>query len=201
MISIIDYGMGNIGSVINMIKKAGGTPELVSDQKGIENAEKLLLPGVGSFDAGMRNLKTRNIDKVIADVVLQKKTPILGICLGMQLLLNGSEEGMLPGLKMIDGFAKKFPANTGSFKIPHMGWTSVAVAKKNKIIEAEPENRFYFVHSYYVECSDKNDVLGSSHYILDFVSMLQKDNIYGAQFHPEKSHKFGFQLFQNFITL
>lgn len=200
-ISIIDYGMGNIGSVINMIKKAGGIPELVSDPKGIENSDKLLLPGVGAFDAGMRNLKERNIDKVISDVVLQKKTPILGICLGMQLLLNGSEEGMLSGLKMIDGFALKFPANTGAFKIPHMGWTSVAVAKENKIIEAEKENRFYFVHSYYVECTNKTDVLGSSHYILDFVSMLQKDNIYGAQFHPEKSHKFGLQLFQNFITL
>jgi len=200
-ISIIDYGMGNIGSVINMIKKAGGIPELVSDPKGIENSEKLLLPGVGAFDAGMRNLKERNIDKVISDVVFQKKTPILGICLGMQLLLNGSEEGMLPGLKMIDGFALKFPTNTGRYKIPHMGWTSVAVEKENKIIEAEQENRFYFVHSYYVECTNKIDVLGSSHYILDFTSMLQKDNIYGAQFHPEKSHKFGFQLFKNFITL
>lgn len=200
-ISVIDYGMGNIGSVVNMIRKAGGMPELVSDPKGIVNAKKLLLPGVGAFDAGIRNLKERNIDKAIIDVVLQKKTPILGICLGMQLLLHGSEEGNLSGLKLIDGIAIKFPTNTGNFKIPHMGWTSVSVVKKNEIIDAELENRFYFVHSYYVDCLDKNDVLGKSNYIVDFVSMLQKDNIYGAQFHPEKSHRFGLQLFQNFITL
>ena len=153
LISIIDYGMGNIGSVVNMVKKAGGIPEVISKADQIISGNELLLPGVGSFDSGMKNLKRLDYIDAIKEAVVLKNIPILGICLGMQLLLNGSDEGNLEGLKLIDGLSLKFPFDP-NFKVPHVGWNDVQIKKNNPLIENDEVNRFYFVHSFRVKCND-----------------------------------------------
>jgi glutamine amidotransferase len=199
---IIDYDMGNIGSVVNMIKKVGGTPIVTSDSKIILSAKRLLLPGVGSFDSGMRNLIAKGLDKTITEAVLVNNIPLLGICLGMQLLLSNSEEGTLNGLDLIKGSAHKFKKSDNLFKIPHMGWNHISIKNASTIlIDLNVESRFYFVHSYYVKCELKEDVLSTSNYINEFVSIFGRNNIYGAQFHPEKSHKYGMKLFKNFLSV
>ncbi|HQT24831.1 imidazole glycerol phosphate synthase subunit HisH, partial [Daejeonella sp.] len=161
----------------------------------------ILLPGVGSFDAGINRLTEKELFDPIVDVVINNKIPLLGICLGMQLLFGTSEEGTLRGLDLIEGEAKKFISPDTKQKIPHMAWNEVSLVKKNALMEGLDENRFYFVHSYYVNCFHEEDVLGRTQYINDFASMVQKDNIYGAQFHPEKSHKYGLRMFQNFLSI
>ena len=200
LISIIDYGMGNIGSVVNMVKKAGGIPEVISKADQIISGNKLLLPGVGSFDSGMKNLKRLDYIDAIKEAVVLKNIPILGICLGMQLLLNGSDEGNLEGLKLIDGLSLKFPFDP-NFKVPHVGWNDVQIKKNNPLIENDEVNRFYFVHSFRVKCNDLENVLGTTDYICTFDSVISNNSIYGAQFHPEKSHKFGLKLFKKYILI
>lgn len=198
MITIIDYGMGNLGSIANMIKKTDHKCLITSDIKEIKQATKLILPGVGSFDNGMRNLTELGMIEVLNQKVLIEKTPILGICLGMQLMTKSSEEGKLSGLKWIDAETKKFASDT--LKIPHMGWNIVKHQKESKLFdECESEKRFYFVHSYYVSSNQEVDVLTNTNYIQDFVSSFEKENIVGVQFHPDKSHKFGMQLLKNFV--
>ena len=200
-ITVIDYGMGNIGSVVNMIKKAGGKPIVSSSIDDIYSAERILLPGVGSFDAGVTQLKEKKLFDPIIEVVNGKKTPLLGLCLGMQLLFNKSEEGVLKGLGLVEGEVKKFISTDTKLKIPHMAWNKVSLERKNDLMEGLDENRFYFVHSYYVNCLNEVDKLGLTNYIIDFVSIVQNGNIYGAQFHPEKSHKYGLRIFQNFLSI
>ncbi|WP_026807997.1 imidazole glycerol phosphate synthase subunit HisH [Aliarcobacter lanthieri] len=198
MIVVIDYGMGNLGSIANMIKKVGYKCLITSDLEEIKKANKLVLPGVGSFDNGMINLERLGIVEVLNQKVLVEKTPILGICLGMQLMTKNSEEGTLPGLGWIDASTKKFMSD--NFKIPHMGWNIIKHKKESKIFDdLNNEKRFYFVHSYFVNCNDENDVLTYTNYIQEFVSSFEKDNIIGVQFHPEKSHKFGMCLIKNFV--
>jgi imidazole glycerol-phosphate synthase subunit HisH len=199
VISIVDYGMGNSGSILNMYKHLEIPAQVVSTPEEIAKAEKLILPGVGAFDTAMRTLK----EKGLLDALNKKaksKTPILGICLGAQLLTKKSEEGTLPGLGWIDAETKKF-----SFKqplnVPHMGWNYIHETRKNKLfagIDAEP--RFYFVHSYHLVCNEPCDI-ATTNYGYDFVSAVQKGNIYGVQFHPEKSHKFGMHVLKNFAEL
>jgi glutamine amidotransferase len=198
MTVIIDYGLGNLGSIANMIKKIGHTSIITSDLEEIKNASKLILPGVGSFDNGMRNLAELGMIEVLNQKVLIEKTPVLGICLGMQLMTKSSEEGKLAGLGWIDAQTKKFISDT--LKIPHMGWNILKHQKESKLFdELESEKRYYFVHSYYVECLNKEDMLTLTTYTHDFVSSFERDNIIGAQFHPEKSHKFGMNLLTNFV--
>ena len=198
MIVVIDYGMGNLGSIANMIKKVGHKCLVSSDLKDITNATKLILPGVGSFDNGMKNLKERGMIEVLNQKVLADKTPILGICLGMQLMTKSSEEGKLSGLGWVDAQTKKFVSDT--LKIPHMGWNIIKHQKSSKLFdEYESEKRFYFVHSYYVDANQKKDILTTTPYTHDFVSSFEKENIIGAQFHTEKSHKFGMNLLKNFV--
>jgi glutamine amidotransferase len=203
MITIVDYGMGNLGSVKNMFKKIGQQTLITSEYKDVENATKILLPGVGSYDSAVKNLKKLNLFELLKKRVLEDNVPILGICLGMQLLTKGSQEGELEGLGFIDGFAKKFDFSNLEQKlpIPHMGWNRVNIKKDSKLIKenSQRENRFYFVHSYAIECKDKEDILTTTHYGYDFVSSFEKDNILGCQFHPEKSHKFGMSIFENFV--
>ncbi len=198
MIVIVDYGMGNLGSIANMIKKVGYKSIITSDLKEVKKATKLILPGVGSFDNGMRNLKELGMIEVLNQKVLIEKTPVLGICLGMQLMTKSSEEGKLSGLGWIDAETKKFVSDT--LKIPHMGWNIIKHQKNSQLFdEIEREKRFYFVHSYCVSCNQEADILTNTNYIQDFVSSFEKENIVGVQFHPEKSHKFGMNLIKNFV--
>ncbi len=198
MIIVIDYGMGNLGSIANMIKKVGYKCIITSDLEEIKKATKLILPGVGSFDNGMKNLENLGMIEVLNQKVLVEKTPILGICLGMQLMTKSSEEGNLLGLGWIEADTKKFVSDT--LKIPHMGWNTIKHQKNSKLFdESENEKRFYFVHSYCVNCNQEVDILTNTNYIQDFVSSFQKENIIGVQYHPEKSHKFGMSLIKNFV--
>lgn len=203
MLVIIDYGLGNLASVLNMFKKIGVQDVCISRDKDIiTNATKLLLPGVGAFDAGMDNLEKSGLIPLLNKKVLQDKTPILGICLGMQLLTNSSEEGTKKGLGLIDAETIKFNLNPEwKLKIPHMGWNYITIKKQNPLISLDSKHRFYFVHSYHVKCNNHEQVLATSHFGNDFTCMVNKDNIYGAQFHPEKSLKFGMSLLTNFANV
>ncbi|WP_035588025.1 imidazole glycerol phosphate synthase subunit HisH [Hippea jasoniae] len=201
MITIINCGMGNVGSVANMIKKVGGKSIITSNRDEVKHAKKLILPGVGAFDNAVKNLKDLGLWDLIKEKVLLEKVPIMGICLGMQLLTKGSEEGELKGFGFIDAYTKKFKFEDNKLKVPHMGWNTVKITKKSKLFEnmENQESRFYFVHSYYVDCYNKNDILTITNYGIDFVSSFENDNIIGVQFHPEKSHRFGMQLLKNFV--
>ena len=203
MITIVDYGMGNLGSVFNMFKKIGVTSKITSDLKEIEKAEKLLLPGVGAFDNAMKRINESGLRPILDYKALEEKIPILGICLGMQLLTLKSEEGKEGGLGWIKAKSKKFQfLKEEKMKVPHMGWNRVFKASLNKLTNDLPEEpRFYFVHSYYVEVENQEDSILKTKYGIEFDSAISNENIYGAQFHPEKSHKFGMKLFENFAKL
>lgn len=202
MITIIDYGAGNVKSVQNMLKKIGVDSILTNTIEEIENATKLILPGVGAYDYGMKNLTSTGIIETLYKKVIQEKTPILGICLGAQMLGHKSEEGVEKGLGWIDMDVKKFNLNNPSLKIPHMNWSHTTPHKKSKLFENMFEDpRFYFVHSYFMSPNNPKDVLCTVDYGGDFVAAVEKDNIYGVQFHPEKSHKFGMKLLENFSNI
>lgn len=203
MIVIIDYGLGNLGSIKNMLSKIGHDSIITSDIEQINNASKLILPGVGSFDQGMHNLNERNLIPVLTEKVITKKTPILGICLGMQLFTAKSDEGTHQGLAWIDAETRKFDPSksTQKYSIPHMGWEYVHQQKTSKLLDEMYEDpKFYFVHAYYIKCKQTEDILLTSEYIEEFHSAFEKENILGVQFHPEKSHKFGMKLLSNFVT-
>ena len=198
MITIIDYGMGNIGSIENMIKKLGFKSLITSDPKIISRSSKIILPGVGSFDEGMKNLSKLKIVAALKEAN-KKGAKILGICLGMQLLTKSSEEGELAGLGFINAKTIKFKLSK-DHKIPHMGWNYVDIKSKNKLtLDLIQKSRFYFVHSYHVVCEDKSNVMMVTNYGVEFTSAIVKNNVFGVQFHPEKSHKFGLKLMENFI--
>lgn len=204
MIAIINYGMGNLGSVLNMLKRLGDYEAIItSDLEKIESAEKLILPGVGSFKKAMENLEKGGFLPILKKKVLQNKTPIMGICLGMQLFFNKSEEGDCNGLGWIEGDVVRFNnKDNKKLNIPHMGWNMVHIKKESNFSkDLYYENKFYFVHSYHAVCRDENDVLMATKYGYEFVSAIERDNIYGFQFHPEKSHKYGKKLFENFMSL
>ncbi len=204
MITIVDYGMGNIGSVYNMLKKVGASAIISSDPVEILRAEKLILPGVGAFDNGMRNLSELGLIEVLNDKVLNGKTHILGICLGAQLLTNKSEEGILPGLGWLDADTVRFsiPSSNKCLKIPHMGWNETVIRRENPLLCGfEDQPRFYFVHSYYLKCNNSEDVIATSTHGIEFAAAVNRLNIWGTQFHPEKSHMFGMNVIRNFCTL
>lgn len=203
LISVLNYGSGNIGSVLNMIRHVGGQAEVMEDAAGVMSAKKILLPGVGSFDNAMRRLARLGLVeplKARADAGV----PFLGVCLGMQLLANASEEGSMAGLGLISGRVRRFRfhGDAAILKIPHMGWNSVTPVRAHPLGQGlEAGARFYFVHSYYYDCEDKGDVLFRSDYGHEFTSGVQRGNVMGVQFHPEKSHRFGMQLIHNFVRL
>jgi imidazole glycerol-phosphate synthase subunit HisH len=199
MITIIDYGIGNVASVKNMLKACGTDCSVSHEPETILQSEKIILPGVGAFDEAMIQLNRLNLSAVIQEFALSDK-PLLGICLGAQLLLDKSEEGEQEGLKLIPGYCKKFQSSK-QLRVPHMGWSEVKFLKQHLLVEQPTTPRFYFVHSYYMVCSDVNDVLGVSEYGKEFVSVVNRKNIFGVQFHPEKSHRFGMQLLKNFVSL
>ncbi len=201
MVTIIDYKTGNLGSIQNMLKKIGETSVITSRKEEIADASKLILPGVGAFDTGMKNLKDLDLIDILNRKVLEDKIPVLGICLGFQLLSNRSEEGILPGLGWINAETLRFKfRNTSEYKIPHIGWNFISIKKESRLFDGMyPDARFYFVHSYFLSISDPNDILASTVYESEFCSAVEKGNIAGVQFHPEKSHKFGMRLLKNFV--
>lgn len=202
MIQIIDYGLGNTGSIFNMLKKIGVESEIVDNPIKLNDGSKYILPGVGSFDNGMKLLKNNNWIEKLNELIILKKNPILGICLGMQLMTKSSEEGIIPGLSWIDADVKKFSFKDNNLKIPHMGWNNINPIKNNKLFyKLNNQSRFYHVHSYYVLLNDSSNEIALTNYSKEFTSSFQKDNIFGVQFHPEKSHKYGMQLLSNFSKI
>ncbi len=203
MIGIINYGLGNINSIQSIIKHVGGNCRIINSISELEDVEKIILPGVGSFDHGMNGLIEGNWIETLNKLVLKNKIPVLGICLGMQLMCKSSEEGQLCGLGWIDAEVKLFNfPEIINLKIPHMGWNTVEVIKQNPLLEKEEnEQRFYFVHSYHVVCNETNDVLAIANHGRDVSAAISHGNIFGVQFHPEKSHKFGMNFFKKYLEL
>lgn len=199
MISIIDYGLGNLASVQNMLRKIGADSRIVSSAEEISSADSMILPGVGAFDRGVKLLHSRGLWTALLDRVGQG-TPILGICLGMQLLTHGSDEGTLDGLGLVPGFTRRFAIKDDSaFKVPHMGWNHVEVVKPNPLIDASAgAQKFYFVHSYLVVLDNSEDELARTKYETLFTAAFQRGKVFGTQFHPEKSHKYGMALMKKF---
>ena len=201
-VNIIDSGYGNIGSVINMLKKVDVAARVCTDSKLIKNASHIILPGVGSFDAGIKGLYERGFYDVIQNEIKTYQIPVLGICLGMQLLFNGSEEGFTSGLGIFDNKLEKIdPTNSDqTLKVPHMGWNFVNFSENSKLGNGFQEDaRFYFVHSYFCKNTKYSYCKGFTNYGNDFTSVVEKDNFFGVQFHPEKSLNFGIKLFKNFL--
>ena len=202
MLTIVDYGVGNLASIKNMLKKIGAEAQISSDPSVISGAEKLILPGVGAFDTCAQKLQESGLTGLLNQKALVEKTPVLGICVGMQLLMSGSEEGLLPGLGWINGKIIRFRQEQlpSELKIPHMGWTDVFPNKSSRLFDNMYEDpRFYFVHSYHPAADNDSDVLVYAQYGYKFAAGLEHENIMGVQFHPEKSHKFGMKLLDNFV--
>ena len=201
MIVIIDYGVGNLASIKNMFKRVGVDAIISSQENDLLNATKIILPGVGAFDTCASQLQQSGLMASLNKKVMEEKTPVLGVCVGMQLLLEGSEEGNQRGLGWIKGKNVRFAQSKmpEGYKVPHMGWTDVTPAKQSRLVEGIAEPRFYFVHSYHAQLTDMTDAVLTADYGYPFVAAVERDNILGVQFHPEKSHQFGMKLFENFI--
>jgi glutamine amidotransferase len=204
VIAVIDYGMGNVKSVANMLRKIGYDSEITNDPLALERAEKVILPGVGAFDAGIEQLKNTGFNSALNELVLGDKVPILGICLGMQLFATSSEEGVTEGLGWLDADVIKFNFSQSArpLKVPHMGWNEVELKGNHPLFkDVTKPMRFYFVHSFHYLCHDKDIALATSTHGYEFVCCVAQNNILGVQFHPEKSHKYGMQLLKNFAEI
>jgi imidazole glycerol-phosphate synthase subunit HisH len=203
IIGIIDTGVGNTGSVHRMLHRLGASTADIRTLKDLQAADRLIIPGVGTFDKGVKALKSSGLFDPIIQKVSNGTTPILGICLGMHLLCQTSEEGNERGLGLIDALVERFqfPKNP-LLKVPHMGWNTVTTMKRNPLLLADGlEQRFYFVHSYKVTPKNKNVIIGKTFYGTEFCSAFSQRNVFGVQFHPEKSHRFGLTLLKNFLEL
>lgn len=200
MITIVDYGSGNLGSIVNMLKRAGFVAKLASSPDQVKSATKLILPGVGSFDFAMKQLKEKDLLGVLNDKALVEKVPVLGLCLGVQLFTNRSEEGQEQGLGWFDAEVVRFKLQDfPGLKVPNMGWCDVLQNKTHLLFDdMHKDPRFYFVHSYHLKAHHAEDVLCTARYGYDYPAGLSRDNISGVQFHPEKSHKYGLKLLSNF---
>ncbi len=201
MVVILDYGIGNINSILNMFRKISVPAVISSDPFVIEGASKIILPGVGHFDYCMQQLKQAAFFDTLQEQALQRKVPVLGVCVGCQMLMESSEEGREPGLAWISGRVIRFRTAdlNKTLKVPHMGWTDVQPKNGCMLYNDISEPRFYFVHSYHIQCAENNLVTATAHYGYDFTASVQQKNIMGVQFHPEKSHKFGMKLYENFV--
>lgn len=202
-VSIVDYGMGNLHSILKKFRRVGTEPIVSSHPADIAGADKLVLPGVGHFGAAMRNLEESGLKAALEDAVMRRGVPILGICLGMQLFAARSEEGDSAGLRWLDAEVVRFRvSDTVRFKVPQMGWNSVEIKKGSPLTRGLPlEPEFYFAHAYHLQCRDPSDVLGETIYDYSFPSAVERNNIFGVQFHPEKSHDVGEALLLNFVAL
>lgn len=202
MITIIDYGSGNLGSILNMFKKVGANANVSAAASDVRSAKGIVLPGVGAFDPAIRNLRATGLIPILEKEVLQGQKPLIGICLGMQLLARESEEGSEEGLGWIGGRVERLSPGAAGLKIPHMGWNSILARSNNWLfgdLEADP--RFYFLHSYHFVCDNEEDVAAETEYGIPFTSVCVHNNILAVQFHPEKSHRFGMTLLRNFADL
>ena len=202
-VAIVDYGLANIRSVVNAFEYLGAEVTLAAEPAALETAARIVLPGVGSFGAGMRGLRARGLVEPLERLVLQERRPYLGICLGMQFLLEGSEEDDEPGLGWLPGRVRRFPDAEGDPKVPHIGWNEVEIPEGSQLFDGiEPATDFYFVHSYYLplETAGKRDTVGRCAYGLDFLAAFERGNLHACQFHPEKSQLAGMKLLQNFLT-
>lgn len=204
MITIIDYGLGNVLAFVNVYKRLNIPVAVAKRADDLAQASKLILPGVGSFDHAIKQLNMSGMRERVEQLVKRDGIPILGICVGMQILAACSDEGKLPGLGWIDGKVKKFDISSmpsGTY-LPHMGWNDVMPARDSRLFKGmETDSRFYFLHSYYFECQQQQDVLAVTDYGGVFSCAIHHDNVYGVQFHPEKSHHFGSQLLKNFAEV
>jgi glutamine amidotransferase len=204
MITIIDYGSGNIKAVANIYEKLKVRYTIASAPEQVVGAQKIFLPGVGAFDETISQLDSTGFRKVLDIEVLENKVPIMGICVGMQILAESSEEGTCKGLGYIKGKVKKIDSSflKQKPKLPHLGWNSIEIIKENKLLQnIDPIFGFYFLHSFYFECDDPNDLLATTFYGSTFASVVQRENVFGIQFHPEKSHRNGVSLLHNFAML
>lgn len=204
MIVIVDYGFGNLGSIGNMMKKIGVPAKVSAQIADIETADKLVLPGIGAFDQGIQSLRARGLIDILNKRALTDQIPVIGVCLGMQLLGSASEEGSEKGLGWVPATTRWFRNTLGyeNLRVPHMGWNEAHARGADPIVEGlHDKPRFYFVHSYHVVCENADDIVATTPYGIEFTSILRHRNIWGAQFHPEKSHRFGMQLLRNFANL
>jgi glutamine amidotransferase len=203
MIAIINYGLGNLTSIRNMCNRLGIPAEITADPEKIRAASKLILPGVGHFKKGMENLHESGLKPLLDELVLVQKKPVLGICLGAQLMTKHSEEGDVEGLGWVDAVTVRFDQQRiNGLKVPHMGWTDIHTSGENPLwVNLPEEPRFYFVHTYHFLFDERSEVSATSTYSYDFACAFHKNNIYGTQFHPEKSHKFGMKVLENFNRL
>lgn len=198
MIAIVDYGMGNVRSISNMLKKVGFKSLLTSNIDEIASADKIILPGVGAFGKAMEKLDECNLVSALRSLMLEEKKPTLGICLGMQLLAKCSAEGNVPGLSVVDATVEEFSLDSSlRLPVPHMGWNEVSPSD-DLIFGGIESPRFYFVHSFHMMCCDPSQSIGTATYGYEFTCAVRRENVWGVQFHPEKSHKYGMQLLRNF---
>jgi imidazole glycerol-phosphate synthase subunit HisH len=203
MIAVIDSGVCNVGSILNMLKRVGSAGVPVRETAQLEHATKVILPGIGSFDAGIASLERLDLTGLLTRKATVEKVPVLGICLGMQLMTSASAEGERRGLGWLDAETLRFDnTKIPGLKVPHMGWNSVETLKPSALLAELPqEPRFYFVHSYFVRCRDRADALLSARYGIEFDAAFERGNLFGVQFHPEKSHRFGMHILHNFAGL
>lgn len=202
MITIIDYGLGNLSAFINVYKRLNIDVQLASTIGELKTASKLILPGVGTFDQAMNKLNSSGLRNYLDELVLKKKIPVIGICVGMQIMALKSDEGVLPGLGWIDGKVKRLLLNNKDLPLPHMGWNDIKIQKKISLIaNIDIYKRFYFLHSYYFQCQNLDDVIANINYGFDFPCIINHENVFGIQCHPEKSHYNGMNLLKNFAEL
>lgn len=203
MISILNYGVGNLGSILGMFKKVGVPGQLITTAAEIEAAGSLVVPGVGKFDHAMSRIESLGLREALDEAARGRRIPVLGICLGMQLMTRGSEEGAKPGFGWVRAETRRLCVDRPDLPVPHMGWNLLRGHRESPYFAGDgfDEHRFYFVHAYAVHCDESADVMAKTTYGESFVSAFARDNIVGVQFHPEKSHKFGASFFRRFATL
>ena len=204
MIKVIDYGLGNIRAFLTVYKRSNIPAEVARNADDLMGATRLVLPGVGSFDHAMELLQASGMREALDELVLNRGIPVLGICVGMQIMAERSDEGSLPGLGWIRASVRKFPANDYNppLRLPHMGWNDVVPKERSVLFSGlETDARFYFLHSYYFDCDDSGVALAESSYGKRFVCAVHQNNVYGVQFHPEKSHQYGNRLLHNFSRM
>lgn len=203
VVGVVDLGVGNISAVTNLLQKIGVESVVVVDPESLEKVSRIILPGVGSYDTAMRNLNSvRGIRATLEKKVLDDGVPVLGLCLGLQIFTHGSEEGKEKGLGWVDAICHRFPLDSQGLKVPHIGWAGASDTFRSRLLTGlTPDFRFYYAHSYYVKCQTEAAVAMRTSYGVEFDSVIEIGNIYGVQFHPEKSHRHGERVVRNFIEL